>query len=216
MDVFLEVIIGFKKKAKTLISILKKIDQKPTEDKEFVYTKEYFIGSDYLIGEHTYGIPNILSWNEGAKLTIGKFCSIADDVKILLGGNHRTDWVSTYPFSAFPNNFPNAINIKGHPATKGDIVIGNDVWIGRGATIMSGVRIGDGAVIGANSLISRDINPYEIIVGNPGKVVRRRFNDNVIDQLLDIKWWDWPIEKINQEVTFICHEDVDLFIRRNL
>jgi acetyltransferase-like isoleucine patch superfamily enzyme len=94
------------------------------------------------IGEFTYGVPQIFDWQEGARLIIGKFCSIADNVKIFLGGEHRTDWITTFPFSAkeFNDLFPEAKKIKGHPKTKGDVIIGNDVWIGYDAIILSGVK----------------------------------------------------------------------------
>lgn len=162
---------------------------------QYLFTKEINEYSNYNIGEYTYGMPNVLSWGENAQLTIGKFCSISENVEILLGGNHRTDWLSTYPFNEF---FESAHQVKGHPSTKGDVKIGNDVWIGRGAKIFSGVTIGDGAVIGAFSSIAKDINPYEIVAGNPQKHIRFRFDPQTINCLLELQWWNLPMALINE------------------
>jgi acetyltransferase-like isoleucine patch superfamily enzyme len=181
-----------------------------------IFTKQFFWDKSYIIGEYSYGIPNIREWGEKANLNIGKFCSIADNVSIFLGGNHRTDWISTYPFGEFQDYFPKATNILGHPATKGDVIIGNDVWIGSGVTILSGVNIGDGAVLAANSVVVKNVLPYEIVAGNPARVIRKRFDDEVIQLLLQIAWWNWPIEKINSEVHYLCSSDIRKFITRNL
>jgi len=163
------------------------------------------------IGEFTYGVPQIFDWEEGAKLIIGKFCSIADNVKIFLGGEHRTDWITTFPFSAkeFNDLFPEAKKIKGHPKTKGDVIIGNDVWIGYGAIILSGVKIGDGAVIGAGSIVTKDVLPYTIVAGNPAKIIRKRFSDQNIKKLLKLKWWNWPIKKIKSNLHILCSCNID-------
>lgn len=158
----------------------------------------------------------MLHWGEKSTLKIGKFCSIADGVTIFLGGNHRIDWITTYPFNVLNNDFPNASSVIGHPSTKGDVIIGNDVWIGKGASIMSGVSVGDGAVIAANSTITKNVSPYEIVGGNPAKHIRFRFPDNTIQKLLQIKWWDWEIELINRKVKTLCASDVEEFIRENL
>lgn len=167
---------------------------------------EKYIGG---IGRFTYGNPKILDWGEGAKLFIGRYCSIAADVTIFLGGNHRADWFSTYPFSALPEEWPSASGIAGHPATKGDVVIGNDVWIGYGATIMSGVKIGDGAVIGTNALVSKDVPAYAIVGGNPAKFIKKRFNDDVIEKLLEIQWWNWPLEKVRHCTHLLCSNNLE-------
>lgn len=161
------------------------------------------------IGEHTYGKPKIFHWGEEAKIKIGKFCSIADEVVIFLGGNHRTDWVTTYPFPALANDWPEAGGIKGHPATKGNVIIGNDVWIGYGATILSGVTIGDGAVIGTQAVVTKDIEAYTIVVGNPAREIKKRFNQLQIEKLLEIKWWNWPIKKIKKNIELLCSGNVD-------
>jgi len=150
------------------------------------------------VGDFTYGHDSIqvMSWGEGAELTIGRFCSIAQNVKIFLGGNHRSDWVSTYPFGHINQNLLGDIKFPGHPATNGDVVIGHDVWIGFGVTIMSGVTIGSGAIIAANSHVVTNVSEYEIWGGNPARVIKRRFDLDVIEKLLEISWWDYPVEKV--------------------
>lgn len=177
-----------------------------------VYTKDCLTGENYDIGEFTYGHPNVFMWDNSTRLHIGKFCSIASDVTILLGGNHRTDWVSSYPFNVLSKPFPNASPIKGHPATKGDIWIGNDVWIGYGATILSGVHIGDGAVIGAKTVVTKDVAPYAIVVGNPGRMVKKRFDEKTIAALLEIGWWNWDEKQINDASHLLCNSDIHSFI----
>ncbi len=209
MAVFLVNIVGKIKKLLTKDRKTKDITQ------EKFFTKDFFRNEPYLIGVYTYGVPKVLHWGESSNLHIGKFCSIADEVTIFLGGNHRTDWITTYPFNVLNNEFPEAKDISGHPATKGNVIIGNDVWIGYKATIMSGVTIGDGAVIGACSVVTKDVKPYEIVAGNPAKVIRKRFSDEIIIQLLKIAWWNWPIEKIKAEIEFLCNNNIEKFIERN-
>jgi len=159
-------------------------------------------------GKHSYGIRNIriLSWGEGANLYIGSFCSIAGGLTVFLGGNHRTDWATTFPFGHILNEtFPNGqINgIAGHPASNGHVVIGNDVWIGQGCTIMSGLRIGSGSVIAANSVVVKDVEPYTIVGGNPAKLIKKRFPDQTIKQLLKLRWWKKSDEEINKIVALL-------------
>lgn len=165
-----------------------------------------------LIGKHTYGHP--LVWNEGsnANLYIGNFCSISQNVKILLGGNHRTDWVTTYPFGHVNTHLFNNFNGLGHPSSKGDVVIGNDVWIGEGSKIMSGVVIGDGAVIANNSHVVKNVEPYSIVGGNPAKLIKYRFTPEQIEKLLQIKWWNWDDGKINVFTPLLCDSNIDNFI----
>lgn len=148
--------------------------------------------SKISVGRFSYGYHRltIREWGEGAGLSIGAFCSIADSVTVLLGGNHRTDWGTTFPFGhVFGEQLGNS-DIVGHPATNGDVVIGNDVWIGAGATILSGVSIGDGAVIAANSMVGKDIGAYEIWAGNPATYRKDRFTKEIIDQFLALRWWE--------------------------
>lgn len=146
-----------------------------------------------------------LTWNEGAHLFVGGFCSIAPNQTVFLGGNHRTDWTTTFPFGhIFNEKFPSgAINCDGHPATKGHIVIENDVWIGEGCTIMNGARVGSGSVIAARSVVVKDVEPYTIVGGNPAKPIKKRFSDVIAQKLLEIKWWDRSDEDINKIVPLL-------------
>lgn len=179
------------------------------------FTRDWLSSSGFQIGEFTYGRPAIMHFGEQAALQIGKFCSIADGVTIFLGGNHRTDWVSTFPFNKLPEAFPNGVNITGHPISKGNITIGNDVWIGYGATILSGIIIGDGAVIAAKAVVTKNVAPYEIVGGNPAKHLKYRFNENEISELLRIKWWNWDIDKIKSNLYLVCQPDIAKFIAKN-
>jgi chloramphenicol O-acetyltransferase type B len=163
------------------------------------------------IGPASYGGLEILAYDETTRLRIGAYCSFAAEVRVFLGGEHRADWVSTFPFNIFN---PLYTHIKGHPHTKGDVVIGNDVWIGRGAAILSGVSIGDGAIIGACSLVARDVPAYSIVGGNPAKLIRMRFPQKVIDALEAIRWWDWEAERIERAIPFLQDSDIEGFIRR--
>ncbi len=154
--------------------------------------------STITLGRFTYGEQylSILQWDEGSNLEIGSFCSIADNITIILGGNHRTDWITTFPFGHIFKDELGGANIAGHPRSNGDIIIGNDVWIGRGATILSGIKIGDGAVIAANSTVTKDVQPYEIVGGNPARVIKKRFNEKITELLLKLKWWELPVDVI--------------------
>lgn len=132
----------------------------------------------------------------GDKLIIGKFCQIASGVTFIMNGaNHLQDSVSTFPFAIFGEDWKDAMEGKSYP-TKGDTEIGNDVWIGFDATIMPGVKIGDGAIIGSKSVVTKDVEPYSIVGGNPAKLIRKRFSEEKIAELLEMKWWDWPIDEI--------------------
>lgn len=165
-------------------------------------------------GDYTYGVENmtVKEWGEGSQLKIGKYCSIARGVLILLGGNHRTDWVSTYPFGHI-GHFPKIVS--GHPQTNGDVIIGNDVWIGTNATIISGIKIGDGAVIATNSHVVKDVEPYSIVGGNPAKHIKYRFDKGTISELLNIKWWDWDKDKVIQNISLLCSDDIQKFIEKH-
>lgn len=167
--------------------------------------------SKYEVGDYTYGSPTILSWGENSTVKIGKYCSIASGVCIQLGGNHRVDWITTYPFNVLNNK---AKNFSGHPSTKGDVIIGNDVWIGQEALILSGVNIGDGAVIAARSVVTKDVPPYAIVAGNPARIMKMRFNQEIINDLVDIKWWDWPEKKIEEAWIYLLSSNIESFIER--
>jgi len=157
-------------------------------------------------GKYSYHLHNINIHyaDSGAKLYIGNFCSIATNLNVWLGGNHRSDWVTTYPFGHIHQNVFNNFNGNGHPSTKGDVIIENDVWIGFNVTIMSGVIIHNGAVIGANSLVTKNVDPYSIVAGNPAKEIKKRFNKKTIANLLNTKWWDWPKHKIEKNILTLC------------
>jgi acetyltransferase-like isoleucine patch superfamily enzyme len=160
-----------------------------------------FVGkSPIKVGRFTYRLENISikEWGEGAALAIGSFCSIASSVTIFLGGNHRSDWITTFPFGHIFQEELGGGDIQGHPSTNGDVIIGNDVWIGHGACIMSGLVIGSGAVISANSHIVKNVMPYEIVGGNPARTIKKRFSDEVIALLLKLAWWELPIDVIRQ------------------
>jgi acetyltransferase-like isoleucine patch superfamily enzyme len=167
------------------------------------------------IGKYTYGNP-IMKWaNPKAKFICGKFCSIASNVNIYLGGNHRYDWVTTYPFGHINQHIFNSFNGEGHPSTNGDVIIENDVWICDNVTIMSGVKIGNGAIVANNSHVVKDVEPYSIVGGNPTKLIKYRFSNKQIKQLLKIKWWDWDDDKINNNIKLLCNDNIDEFIDKN-
>lgn len=165
------------------------------------------------IGEWTYGEPRILFGNEGTRLKIGRYCSIADGVVIALGGEHRTDWVTTFPFPVVAPQA--AAGIAGHPRSKGDVVIGSDVWIGREALILSGVSVGDGAVIGARAVVARDVAPYEIVAGNPARHVRFRFEPEIIAGLRRVAWWNWPHGKVLAALPLLLSSDLNAFLEKH-
>ena len=177
------------------------------------YTKDLlknYIDNNLLeVGEYTYGNPTIHHWGENSKLKIGNFCSISNKVEIFIGGEHRLDWISTYPFTVlweeakdikgYPKDFDREKNKIGH-----DVIIGNDVWIGEGAMIMSGEKIGDGSVISARSLVYKNVKPYSVVGGNPAEFLFYRFSKETIDILLKLKWWNWTIDKIKENIKILC------------
>jgi acetyltransferase-like isoleucine patch superfamily enzyme len=165
----------------------------------------------FSIGEWTYGHPHVPRGDDGTTLRIGRFCSFASGVTILTGCNHRTDWISTYPFQHVygpdrPLPFPSR--------SKGDVMIGHDVWVGVDALILSGVTIGNGAVIAARSVVTKDVPPYAIVAGSPARVVKYRFDEDTIAVLLAIAWWDWPQAKIEEALPLLMSPNLDTFIRR--
>ena len=167
-------------------------------------------------GDYSYGEVNIdCLFNHGTHVECGKFCSIASRITVYLGGNHRTDWITTYPFGHIHKNVFNKFDGEGHPHTKGNVIIGNDVWIGNGVTIMSGVKIGDGAVIACNSHVVKDVEPYTMVGGNPAQLIKKRFTDEQIEKLLQIKWWDWDVQKINDNTPLLCNDNIDNFINKH-
>lgn len=166
--------------------------------------KEYFKKSYNLyVGKYTYGIPRLF-WDEGqknVKLSIGSFCSIADNVLIFIGnsGRHPIDYISTYPISMVFGK-PHKIVVSKEDAKCLSVIIGNDVWIGQNATILAGVKIGDGAVIGTGAVVTKDVAPYSVVGGIPAKHIKYRFAEERINQLLELKWWDWSDQKIQNNI----------------
>ena len=139
----------------------------------------------------------------GDQLHIGRFCMIASGVEFIMNGaNHLTHATTAYPFAIFGGDWQPAMAGKTYPK-KGDTIIGNDVWIGYRAAIMPGVTIGDGAIIGAYSVVTRDVPPYSIVGGNPAQLIRNRFDDAIINELLKTAWWHWPIEKITKHTSLL-------------
>ncbi|WP_040255742.1 CatB-related O-acetyltransferase [Rickettsia hoogstraalii] len=146
------------------------------------------------------------------KLIIGKFCSIATGVKFMMGGTqgHNYNWIASYPLDSFDEDFDNYETIPPKAyRLKGDTVLGNDVWIGAESMIMPGVKIADGAIVGARSLVIKNIGAYEIWGGNPAKLIKKRFSDNDIAKLLQIKWWDWNDDKIKQNLSLLRDSNVE-------
>jgi virginiamycin A acetyltransferase len=144
----------------------------------------------------------------GDKLHIGKFCMIASGAEFIMNGaNHLVNAVSSYPFAIFGDDWTHAMEGKTYP-NKGDIVIGNDVWIGYQATILSGVTVGHGAIIGSKSVVASDVPPYSIVAGNPARIIRKRFDEETIEKLLALAWWDWDLEKITTHVAHLTGNDV--------
>ena len=161
------------------------------------------------VGKHTYGIQNIdiYYWCEDTWLDVGSFCSISGHILVYLGGNHRIDWATTFPFGHLEKNIFTKFNGIGHPSTKGNVKIGNDVWIGTHATIMSGITIGDGACIACNSVVTKDVLPYSIVGGNPAKLIKMRFSDDIIKKLLKYEWWELSDNVINDISPLLCSND---------
>jgi acetyltransferase-like isoleucine patch superfamily enzyme len=168
--------------------------------------------ANYSVGRFSYGDPTVLPLLSDAKLKIGSFVCFAVGVTILLGGEHNSDWVTTYNFDLIYDKFR---NVKGRSWTKGDVVIGNDVWIGRDVLILSGVTIGDGAIIGARSVVAKDVSPYSIVAGNPARETRKRFPDDTIAKLIKMEWWNWDIQRIKENLPLLLSNNVKEFIDKN-
>jgi len=173
------------------------------------------MGARFSMGAHTYGAPVLRFWGKpwSGGFHVGKFCSIGDDVQVFLAGGHRLDWATTYPFPGFEERWPEAKGIEGYQPSKGDVTIGNDVWIGYGVTILSGVTVGDGAVLAARAVVSRDVEPYTVVAGNPAEEIATRFDDETVARLLALAWWDWPEEKIRANMRALCSADLDRLLQ---
>lgn len=192
------------------------------ELKNQCFIKNVVKASNVLIGDYTYYENNIdstkfeeenilFNWPEyGDKLIIGKFCAIANGAKFLMGGaSHRMGSITTYPFAAFGNDWqdivPSHLSQLPH---KGDTIIGNDVWIGRESFIMPGVKIGNGAIIATKSVVTKDIPAYTIVGGNPAKIIRKRFDDEMIKLLEQLQWWNFDYDKLLEWLPILCNEDL--------
>ena len=187
-------------------------------DKQIVYLKDVITSPNIIVGDYTiYNdfvndprdfVKNNVLYHypiNGDKLIIGKFCSIACGAKFMFtSGNHSMKSLSNYTFPIFFDEWGlDAKDICNAWDNKGDIVIGNDVWIGYDAVIMSGVKIGDGAIIGTRAVVTKDVPPYTIVGGVPAKPIRKRFDDETIEKLLALRWWDWDDEKIKRNISAI-------------
>jgi acetyltransferase-like isoleucine patch superfamily enzyme len=164
----------------------------------------------WSVGDYSYGEPTVLEPST-AKLRVGRFTSIGQSVVVVLG-NHRTDTVTTYPFKSLRRFWHTAATAPDDHTSKGDVEIGSDVWIGQGVTILSGVRVGDGAVLAAQSVVTKDVPPYAIVAGNPARVVRYRFDEATVEKLLAIRWWDWPVNKIDEAIPLLTSPDLTQFL----
>lgn len=183
-----------------------------------VYLKNIIKNPQIIVGDYTYydDPEDVYNFEKNVlylfefmrdRLVVGKFCQIATGVRFIMNGsNHAMNGVSTYPFKVFGGKWSKAaLDIK----SKGDTVIGNDVWIGNNATIMQGIKIGDGAIIGTNSLVTKDVPAYTIVGGNPAREIRKRFDNETIEFLLALKWWDWNVEKITNHIELITSGNIE-------
>ena len=188
--------------------------------KSVCYIKTVVTRPNIEVGEYTYydDIDGAERFEErvthhypfiGDKLVIGKFCAIGRGVEFVMNGaNHRMCSVTTYPFNIMGGGWEKCTPRLDDLPLKGDTVVGNDVWFGQNVTVMPGVHIGDGAIIAANSVVASDIPPYCVAGGNPCRIIRKRFDDELIDYLLELKWWDWPPEKIMRNLEKLCSGDL--------
>ncbi len=173
---------------------------------------DYTIYNDFVADPMQFEKNNVLYHYpiNNDRLIIGKFCSIACGAKfIFTSANHTLTSFSTYPFPIFYEEWNlNKEDVASAWDNKGDIVIGNDVWVGYEAVILSGVHIGDGAIIGARALVTKDVPPYAIVGGMPAKIIKNKFSEEIVSALQKLKWWDWPLEKISRNISFIQSGDI--------
>ncbi len=194
---------------KTVVQLNQVIEHPRMEIGDFTYFGHLEILEDYA----GYLAPFLFPLSP-ERLVIGKFCQIAHGVRFITSSaNHNMQGFSTYPFNNFMMDESTTMeDIKAMfevSEKKGDTMIGNDVWIGMEAVVMPGVTIGDGAIIGARSVVAKDVPPYTIVAGNPARIVKHRFEEQVIKTLLAIKWWDWSVEKIEANIAAITSSDLD-------
>lgn len=181
-----------------------------------IYVKPTITDPNVTVGDFTYiadadfesHVTHHYPWI-GDRLIIGRFCQIAAGVEFMMNGaNHQMNAVSTFPFYTLEGWDMEPPEMKDLPI-KGDTVIGNDVWIGQNALILPGVHVGDGAIIGANSVVSKDVSPYTVVAGNPARVIRNRFDDELTGLLLRFRWWDKEIEEINRLIPLLTSSDLE-------
>lgn len=200
----------------------------PNEYKTSCFIKNVIKAPNISVGDYTYYDDSVeperfeeqnvlFNYPEfGDHLVIGKFCQIASGVKFIMGSaNHRLSSVTTYPFHVFGGAWSE--NTPPHMSQlpfKGDTVIGNDVWIGRESVIMPGVKVGDGSIIAAYSVVTKDIEPYSVVGGNPARFLKKRFDDELIGLLLELKWWDFAPEKLAEFLPLLCEPDLESVRRR--
>ncbi len=163
----------------------------------------------FSMGACTYGVPNVRHWDGMSKLTIGSYTSIAENVEIYLGGNHHTEWLTSYPFPFF---FPESTKHQNYGIIRRDVVIGSDVWLCDDCKILPGITIGHGAVIATGAIITKNVEPYAVMAGNPAKLVRWRFDEPARNVLLVSSWWDWPLEEILKISDLLCSENIESFV----
>ena len=182
-----------------------------------IYVKPTLKNPQIIVGDFTYiadsdfesHVTHLYEWN-GDKLIIGKFCQIASGVEFVMNGaNHQMNAVTTFPFFTLEGWNANP-PVQSDMPLKGDTVIGNDVWIGQNAVILPGVHIGDGAIIGANAVVGCNVEPYSVVVGNPAHLIRKRFDDELIDLLEKFKWWDKSIEEIDSLLPILTSGNLEM------
>jgi chloramphenicol O-acetyltransferase type B len=167
---------------------------------------------NFEIGFASYGLPKVHDYHEGTVVKIGAYCSIASNVQIFLGGQHRSNWVSNYPFPFFFEMQAEYREQYIRGGSRGDVIIGSDVWLCANCSILSGVTIGHGAVVASGAVISRDVPPYAVMAGNPAKLIKWRFDEATRASLLEAKWWGWPEDEIRQILDKICSDNPDDFL----
>lgn len=189
--------------------------------KRLCFLKNIIKNPNIIVGDYTYydDFKDPLNFEEnvlyhfdfiGDRLIIGKFCSIASGVKFIMNGaNHNINSFTTYPFGAFAKGWEAGIDSLKNLSTKGDTIVENDVWIGMGVTVMPGVKIGNGSIVATNSVVTKDVQPYSIVGGNPAKLIKKRFDDEIIKLLLEANWWDWNIEKITENIAILSGNELD-------
>jgi len=189
------------------------------------FLKHFITRKNIIIGDYTYyddpkGVIHFEKENvpyhydfSNEKVIIGKFCALATGTTFITSSaNHKLDGFSTYPFGIFGHGWEKKQNLSNLP-NKGDTIVGHDVWFGYQSTIMPSVKIGNGAIIGSKAVVKKEVPPYAIVAGNPAKIIRMRFDEKTIQLLQEIAWWDWPIQKISQNIEAITGCDLDLLMK---